>query len=479
MRRAMWIGVAVIAAAMASSTLRADCLSTLKSVTQPGTFPSHAAGPVAWNGSAIGVAKIDTDIAHSIWFALYDSNLNQLTPDVQVVDSAPTGIIALTWNGTEFGIFYQSATTLQLNLQRVSPAGQPLGAPIPVATNHTATQHDEYSVIWDASRQTYDIVHTVPFGPGGGLWVTTITPDGTVVLDRLITFFFASTATPVIAASNGNIGIVWLFDNGSSQSLFFALLDTNDRVAAVTQASQNGRLPLLAASPTSFLLIDTAPLTSSSSASELRSTQFDESGNIIKADATFLRPAGVDIASRSLMWNPTLNEWALIYSDTNIGFLFGPGDTHLLRFHTPATVPPSDVLFAPDNLHRDFVAAYPLTWTGVSYIGSIARVLSTSDGSDTWLVRYCPLIAGASAPAVVTVFSNTTFTALPSGGTPDYLYTWDFGDLSTGTGAVVNHVYTHPGTYTVTLTITDTAHATATTKLTVKVIVPRTRVARQ
>jgi hypothetical protein len=466
----------VVAAALSSLPLHGDCISTLKPVSQPVVFPSHAAGPVVWNGSALGVAKIDTDIAHSLWFALYDSDLNQLTPDVQVADASLTGIVALTWNGTEFGVFYQSPLTLQLLLQRVSSAGQPVGAPIPIAANHNVSGHDEYDLTWDTTRQTYDVIHTVPNGRDAGLWVTTVKPDGTIVTDTLVTFFFASTATPRIAASNGNIGFVWVFDNGTAQPLFFAMLDRNDHITAVQAVSQTGRNPLLAASPTSFLVIDMAPLTSTSN--ELRSTRLDQNGNIVSPDATFLRASGVDIASRSLIWNPTLNEWALIYSDTNLGFNFAPGDTHLRRFHTPATVPPSDVIFAPDNLHRDFVALYPLTWTGVSYVGTIARTLSPTAGSDTWLVRYCPLIANASAPATTTVFTNVTFTAMPSGGTPDYLYSWDFGDLNTGSGAVVTHQYAHPGTYTVMLTVTDTAHATATTTLTIKVVVPRTRVAR-
>jgi uncharacterized repeat protein (TIGR01451 family) len=46
---------------------------------------------------------------------------------------------------------------------------------------------------------------------------------------------------------------------------------------------------------------------------------------------------------------------------------------------------------------------------------------------------------------------TTTFTAVVTGGT-NISYTWDFGDGSTATGPVVNHVYASTGTYTVTVT---------------------------
>src|SRR5260370_972359 len=169
MRRATGICVVVLAAAVASGA-RADCFPTLKLVTQPAVFPSHAAGPVVWNGTALGVAKFDAT-SHSVWFALYDTDLNQISFDAQVVANAPSGIVKLTWNGSEFGVFYQAGLP-DLLLQRVSAGGQPVGTPIPMAANHLATQ-EEYDVVWDATRQTYDIVHTIPTGPEGGLWATT------------------------------------------------------------------------------------------------------------------------------------------------------------------------------------------------------------------------------------------------------------------------------------------------------------------
>jgi subtilisin family serine protease len=51
-------------------------------------------------------------------------------------------------------------------------------------------------------------------------------------------------------------------------------------------------------------------------------------------------------------------------------------------------------------------------------------------------------------------------------------YAWNFGDISTGSGATPNHVYAAAGTYTVELTVTDNGGATGTTSHQVTVTAP-------
>ena len=55
------------------------------------------------------------------------------------------------------------------------------------------------------------------------------------------------------------------------------------------------------------------------------------------------------------------------------------------------------------------------------------------------------------------VYELVSFSATVSGGIAPYTYTWDFGDLTRGTGASVSHTYASPATYTVQLTVSDSA----------------------
>lgn len=60
---------------------------------------------------------------------------------------------------------------------------------------------------------------------------------------------------------------------------------------------------------------------------------------------------------------------------------------------------------------------------------------------------------------------------------PDALlvgYTWDFGDGTSASGAVVSHTYQAAGVYTATLTVTDSGGLTGTTSVTVTVLAPNT-----
>ncbi|HDC92329.1 MAG TPA: PKD domain-containing protein, partial [Candidatus Acetothermia bacterium] len=73
-------------------------------------------------------------------------------------------------------------------------------------------------------------------------------------------------------------------------------------------------------------------------------------------------------------------------------------------------------------------------------------------------LRYAPsvpaLVAEAGGPYSGTVGAPITFDG--RGSTGDIVeYRWDFGDGATGSGAVVQHAYSAPGTYTVRLTVRD------------------------
>src|SRR2546422_9316869 len=57
--------------------------------------------------------------------------------------------------------------------------------------------------------------------------------------------------------------------------------------------------------------------------------------------------------------------------------------------------------------------------------------------------------------------TTVAFTALASGGTAPYSYSWSFGDGTSATGASPTHTYSNVGPYNVTLTTTDSNGATS------------------
>jgi hypothetical protein len=450
----------------------ADCISTIRTVSQPVVFPSHAAGPVAWTGSVLGVAKVDVG-SNVVYFATYDANLNQLMADRIVSNASLGGPIALFWNGTEFALFYQR-DDLQLVFQRISLSGDAIGTAIAVAPNHLQWQNQEYDIVWDPRRDTYDVIHTIPAGFERAIWLTTVSRDGTVKLDQPLSIYFPNTAAePRIAvATSGEIGVTWIREDFNGAALFFLLFGTDNNVKELTEISVKGRNTRLAASDNSFLIVSTVPLPGNTS--ELRSARVDLTGKIIAADSTLVPARGVDIAPLEILWNPTLREWALTYTESIIGFDLFPGEMRLLRLEILGAT--SDTLFTPDPTKNIYSMRFPFIWTGASYNGSIERTgVPRNEGSDTYLVKHCPLVATAVAPTHTAIYGLTAFSGSATGGTPDYAFRWDFGDTGLGEGPNPKHQYIRTGTYTVTLTATDSAGGVSVTTATVTVVIPRQR----
>ena len=472
-----WV-VAVVCALVLAAPAAAQCTPTLVPVSQPAFFPNHAAGPIAWTGSLFGVAKPDADIlTNAIYFGVYDANLNAVRADNLVAAASANGPRILLWNGTEFALFYQTPQ-FQITFQRIDTLGNPIGGPIAVAPQHPLAPGMEFDAAWDPTRKAYVVLHSITLGFDRGVWLTTVGADGSLKTDEPISFFIADPVYPRVAVTpTGTIGIVWSrLVNGGQQELAFAIATPGSPVTSVSTIRAGGANPRLATDGRFFFVVYTAAVTGGT---VLRSVKFDTAARVVTADAQLLA-AGQDVAAFSLIPNPTLSEWGLLYVSYPAG-INNPefGETRLRRMaFSGATF--TDEPFSADLNKRTLAPQSQLTWNGNAYVASIGRVLSRAEGTESYLGRLCPLVVTATASPILTSPNvPIRLTANPSGGTPPYSFTWSFGDVSANdSGQSVTHAYTQPGTYTATVTAADLNGSVATASVTVTILNLRRHAAR-
>lgn len=467
--RGLWISAAALLSV--ASPLFAACVPATQVISSVGVFPNHMAGPVAANGSILGVARTDSDpFSNAVYFATFNSDLQQLTADVKIADKTVNGAVALLWTGSDFAVFYQ-LPSLVLTVQRVDSHGNLIGGPVAI-NNHLWSPGDEFDVIWVAARNAYAVARTVTFGPERGVFVSVIAPSGAVQFDTNVTVFVTQPALPhVVALADGTLEIAWV-RSGDSPLLIVSSVSPSNVLSAVAVSERLFTDLRLATDGSNILIIDQVP---TSTGTQLRYAQLGAAGNIINGDTLFLNGTGSDIAPRSLTWNPALSEWVLVYVDASSGFSVLPGDTRMRRFSSPAGVA-SDTLVALSVIYSRLSAQSTPAFLAGGYIASIGRRLSQPEGSESYLVKSCPFFVTASIDrSAGAPYIPITFTAQPSGGVGGFTYSWDFGDLGSGAGAVTRHAYNVPGSYTVTLTATDATGAQSVYKLTVRVAFQRRR----
>jgi hypothetical protein len=448
-----------------------DCVTTSKLISTRSSKPNLVSGPVAWSGSVLGVAKTQENAATAVWFGVYDEALQTLVPD-RLVANDSRDIVSLEWTGTEFGLFYRTAQTQRLHLQRISMMGEPIGGPIPITPGRTVYASDEIEIEWNGAADAYVIARNISQGQFKGLWVTYVSRDGTHRLDRRL---------PVIVAPQSNLslsvteaGVAGIAYTNSNDGISILIMTETSIPIANTVTTTQGYYIETAAFGNRFVITHAV---SEGGKTTIHWLVVDTSHQVIEPDSLLLEGSGDDVWSLALV--ATDEELALAYVDTKDRN--EPLDTEyrLRRFTIDGTTL-TDTYFAA----ADFGAAtrsdsvFDFAWTGSAYLQATYR--QTPDRLNSHLLKYCPLRAHVITDVVAgRPGAPVVFTAVPDGGVPGYSYAWTFGDPTrVFRTQSVSRTYDAVGTYTATLTVTDTAGATYTTTYSVNVVTVRRRASR-
>jgi len=449
--------LAAVLLAVAVSASAADCVTDYRLVSERGILPNRPAGPSAWNGSVLAVARIVP--GNPVVFSRYDANLNHIGDSVVTSSAAGTGPAILLAGGGDFGLLF-TASSGAITFQQINAAGIRTGGEVQIGASHGTFPNQEYDAAYNAFRDRWEIVYTVTNTADFGLWVTSIpahAQQGNALIDQRVQFFLSEQATPRIAVTaNGTVAISWFRPVNNVSTLFVGFYDPSwlPFASILVTTTAESESPRLATNGTSFALVYQSPI---SGGTELRWLRFDAAGRVTNADARLLVGSGIDIVPVHFLWSGSLSEWALSYIDATFGLNTFPGDYRLRRINASGALI-SDVLFTPDLTKSLISGQHNVTWNGAAYVGSIERFFSREEGSDSYLVKHCPLLGSikVDSPAAPVIFQPFTFTASANGGLPPYKFSWDFGDRSElRTETSFTHAYQHTGTYTVTLTVTD------------------------
>ena len=162
----------------------AECVTDARQISSRNAVPNLVAGPSAWSGFGLAVAKTEVGDTHAIWIAIYDEMLQTIVPDRQVVSDAADAqaIIDLVWNGLEYGLFYRADDSV--HLQRLSTTGELLGVPVEVDPTRMPRFAQDNEVEWSDALSGYVLTRHIASGGLRGIWAVVLERDGSVREDH-------------------------------------------------------------------------------------------------------------------------------------------------------------------------------------------------------------------------------------------------------------------------------------------------------
>lgn len=441
-------------------------LSTRSSV------PNLVAGPSSWSGSSLAVAKMEEGVPGAAWVAVYDESMQTLVEDRRVATDARS-LVALLWNGSEHGLFYTTVNDAMF-LQRISAAGEPIGARVAITPGRTVYSGDDIDVVWSAALNAYAVGRVISQGQFRGVWLTLVERNGAERSHR--SAGVAPGIQPALDLAVTDSGIVGMFFNNTLGSLVFARAAATGPIDARTIAP-GAQFLQAEAHRGVFVVVRNAPF-ENNSRTEIRWLVVDTSQQIVRPDARLVAPSGDDVWPLALISNG--EELALAYIDAPRRSQAVDRNLRLRRFAINGTLISDTFFSAASVAFARAQSAYPFAWTGTSYLAP--AVHAAADRMNSYLLRYCPLRAAIVSPdRTVRLNTNVTFSATATGGVPGYQYSWIFPSDEVAPKRVQTFERSFPrtGTYTVILEVTDFAGATTRETITIQVVRPKVRAVRQ
>jgi len=441
-----------------------DCVTMARLISTRASEPNLVAGPAAWSGSVLGVAKTQEGVETAVWFAVYDEALQTLVPD-RLIANDSRDIVGLEWTGTEFGLFYRTNTE-RLHLQRISMMGDPIGGPIAITPGRKVYTGDEIDVEWNAVVDGYVVARDISQGAYKGLWVTFVSRDGTHRADRKLPVFVGPQAN--LSLSVTDTGVVGVFFTNTSAELLLARLTETGLPVAIAVTPTAGGYIETAALGDLFVVTHSVP---NGAKTEIRWLVVDTSHHIVRPEEVLVTGSGDDVWPLALIAND--EEIALAYIDAEDRD--EPlGTAYRLRRFTAGGTTLSDTNFAAADIGSAArsESSHDFAWTGRSYLQAAFR--STPDRLNSHLLRYCPLRVSVDTDvASGRPGRPVVFTAFPDGGAAAYSYEWVFSNdplQRVYRTQSVTRTYEEEGTYSAALLVKDSAGSTFSTTYTINVV---------
>lgn len=468
--RAIRAAAAVLAMGLATAVPGAECLTAVRIISTRASVPNLVAGPAAWSGSVLAVAKTQENASNAIWIAIYDENFNVLAGD-RLITTNSRDLIALVWTGAEYGLFYRTDDS-RLLVQRLTMMGAPIGEPVRITPNRTVYAGDEIRAVWSDVLDAYVVARAVSQGSSQGVWVTLLNEDGSQRSDRVVNAFATAQSQLDLAVTDS--GVIGALYAGVSNNLVLAFFNETGPARANIIAPTVGDHLILAAQGEHFLVARQLP---NGPTTEVRWLIVDTSHQIVMPDSLLVAPTEDD--AWPLAFEITDDEIAVSYVNAPRRDDPSSNQFRLRRLNANSHALISDTRFAGGDLTASrAISEERFFWTGRSYISDPVR--SAPDRLNSYLVRFCPLTAEILATSNrIRAGESITFTGDATGGVPAYTYVWRFSnELTPDGGQVQTRKFNLPGTYIATVTVTDDTGSSDTTSYVIQVFRPKHRAAR-